>query len=521
MTLARQAFERRSRLAGSEAISKEDIEQSETSLRKSEAARVQAQKNLEDLVLGTRSEKIDMQRALVASLKESIAAAAVEADRCILRAPYAGSIVERTIHEGMVVQNGSRAFVICEDQSLEAQFGIPPSRIASLKIGESVSLEIRKQSVPATVKSMNSLIDDDTRTLRVVVEIAPGSTISVYPGDIAFLDTSDSESVDWVFGRNAPSFYYNMIGSRQDTPAYAQALVQLRSGRQTVELVRKLQNEANAKFSEARVRILMLEQGPPYAAPIEVRISGFDEPAMRAYGERIRSLLHSYADVVQTTADLTDVYPKLVYSISEEELQRLNLKYGSLSRQLHGSLEGTVGGSIVESNVELPVRVRVKGFTRANSADINQAELLATAADGSRSIVHLASLGTGELKSEPSQITRFNDRPINEVRGYLRAGVLPSTVLRKLKSDLKSAEYIPPPGCSLAFGGESSKRGEAVEQLMSNVSILATGIGFVLVFSLKSFRLHSINEGLSHLRSDRFVSYRSNQIPIGIDRLLC
>ncbi len=45
-----------------------------------------------------------------------------------------------------------------------------------------------------------------------------------------------------------------------------------------------------------------------------------------------------------------------------------------------------------------------------------------------------------------------------------------------------------PDGITIELGGESSKRNEAVGQLLGNVSMIAAAMVFVLVFSLKSFR---------------------------------
>ncbi len=119
------------------------------------------------------------------------------------------------------------------------------------------------------------------------------------------------QRVDWVVGRSAPSFYYNMIGSVQDSPRYGQALVQTRTTHGNNLLIRRLQKKLNQEITNAQVRVRPLEQGPPFDAPIELRIYGNDRDELRAYGERVREILQKHPDVVQTKADLTDTLPKL------------------------------------------------------------------------------------------------------------------------------------------------------------------------------------------------------------------
>ncbi len=298
--------------------------------------------------------------------------------------------------------------------------------------------------------------------------------------------------VDWVLGRNAPSFYYNLIGTRQDAPRFAEAMIKIRSVKNIVDLVRRLQRELDTKIMSAQVRLLMLEQGPPYNAPIELRILGYDEQQIRDYGERIRGMLHKHPDVIQTQADLTDFLPKLVYDVNEAESRLVRMPLASMAKQLQMTLDGSLGGSILEGNEEIPVRVRLAHEDRRELTDIESVNFLSELGGAHRSSVSLSTLGTPVFKAESDAIARFNGVRINEVRAFLKAGVLPSSVLAAVETDLKNPEYVPPSGCKIEFGGESSKRTEALSQLLGNVSMLAAGIVFVLVFSLKSFRAMAI-----------------------------
>lgn len=295
------------------------------------------------------------------------------------------------------------------------------------------------------------------------------------------------QRVDWVVGRSAPSFYYNMIGSVQDSPRYGQALVQTRTTHGNNLLIRRLQKKLNQEITNAQVRVRPLEQGPPFDAPIELRIYGNDRDELRAYGERVREVLQKHPDVVQTKADLTDLLPKLVYDVNEEEARLAGVDLAAIAGQLDATLEGRLGGSILEGTEELPVRVRVANAQRDAMSKIDSIDILPTR-DGMRKPVSLSSLGTATLQAEPALIARYDGRRMNEVRAYLQAGVLPSTVLKFVDAELKKKGNAPPEGMTIEYGGEDSKRGEAVGQLLGSVSILAAAMVFVLVFSLKSFR---------------------------------
>lgn len=305
--------------------------------------------------------------------------------------------------------------------------------------------------------------------------------------------------VDWVLGQSAPSFYYNMIGTRQDSPRFGEALIQTKVVKEPAKLVRDLQATLDREVTNAQIRLLMLEQGPPYNAPIELRITGDSSDLIQSYGEHIRTMLMKIPSVTQTQADMTDMLPRLVYDINEDESRALGIPLVEIARQLQTSLEGSVGGSILEGNEEVPIRVRLARDERSDLPSIEKVDLIHPSSVSGKGTVSLAALGSPTVRAEAATIARFNGNRINEVRAYLKAGVLPSTVLEAVQRELQLPENAPPDGCSIEFGGESSKRTEAVGQLLGNVTLLAASIVFVLVISLRSFRAMAAILGIAVL----------------------
>ena len=65
-----------------------------------------------------------------------------------------------------------------------------------------------------------------------------------------------------------------------------------------------------------------------------------------------------------TTAKLAGGEPKLVIDADEDQAGLVGIQLGDIADQLNTRLEGAVGGSVLEANQELPVRVRVAGSER-------------------------------------------------------------------------------------------------------------------------------------------------------------
>lgn len=303
--------------------------------------------------------------------------------------------------------------------------------------------------------------------------------------------------IHWFIGQNAPKFYYNLTGGRENESNYAQALVQLNS-LSSSSLTQRLQAEMDENFPSARVLVRQFEQGPPFEAPVEMRIYGSDWRRLQELGDRARTLLVNVANVTHTRASLSEVLPQLGLRIDEQKARLAGLNNASIAQQLDTTLEGTLGGSILESTEELPVRVRLANSTRGNLDQITSLNLLPVSpnlrnpSNNPTALIPLSALGEIELKPEQAKITRYNGQRVNTIQAFITTGVLPSHVLSDFKQQLDRSGFQLPQGYSFEFGGEAEERGEALGGLTTAAGVLVILTVATLVLSLNSFKLASL-----------------------------
>ena len=304
--------------------------------------------------------------------------------------------------------------------------------------------------------------------------------------------------VDWFIGGSAPPFYYNMLANREETPQFAQALVQVGKRAELVPLIRELQRELGDTFPEARLLVRQLEQGPPFDAPVEMRLYGPDLDVLRHLGDEVRAILAGTPDVVHTAANLSEVLPKLAMRIDEQQARLAGLDHQQVARQIDFALEGSLGGSVLETTEELPVRVRVSDFHRGAFSQVATLDVIGNS-EGERIRVPLSTIGHPTLVPEISVVQRMNTQRMNEVQAFITAGVLPAKVLNDFRDRLEQAGFQVPPGYRVEWGGESSKRDDAIANLMSSVSVLVVMMVGTLVLSFRSFRLAALIGGVAML----------------------
>lgn len=298
------------------------------------------------------------------------------------------------------------------------------------------------------------------------------------------------DRVHWFVGESAPIFFYNIVPKRKNSPFYAQAMVHLEPGVSPRETIRALQDKLDGEFPGARTLVKQLEQGPPFDAPVEVRIFGPDLAVLQQLGNEIRLIMSETPEVVHTRSDLGETIPKLALHIDEQEARMAGLNHREIAQQLYASLEGVQSGTLMEATEDIPIHVRLAGDTRSDSEKIASMELKPLTARGrAENGAPLSSIGELTLSSEVASIPRIDGRRVNEVKAYITAGTLPDEVVVAFKERLENSDFTLPPSYSLEYAGEAAERDEAVGGLMADIPILIALMIATLVTSFRSFRV--------------------------------
>lgn len=299
------------------------------------------------------------------------------------------------------------------------------------------------------------------------------------------------QDVTWWVGRSAPPFYYNQIPARRGQSQYAQALVKLSDATGLRQQINALQQKLDQAVPQGRILVRQLEQGPPFEAPIEVEVFGPDVDQLRVISDQVNHLLADIPEVTHVRAEIAEPQPRLTFEINEHEARMVGLSHQAIAEQMFTSLEGRTGGLILEGTEEIPVRVRSGNATRSDVDSIESLHLLPAAFETRSSFngIPLTALGTTQLTTSQSAITRQNRQRLTIVQAFLQAGVLPAPVLEEFRDRLMESDFRLPPGYRLQFGGEAAQRNDAIGNLMASVGILAVLMVAALVMSFRSFRL--------------------------------
>jgi len=334
--------------------------------------------------------------------------------------------------------------------------------------------------------------DRDMFTIEVHLDAAAGLAATREVVDAMtplVLEPESVEHVEWFLGTSAPSFYYNIVQRYDQRPNFAQAMVSARDFAAANRVIPELQRRLDERFPGAQVLVRKLEQGPPFYAPVELRLFGPDLTTLATLGDRIRAEVLMTEDVIHARATLSRGRPKVRLEVDENRVRRVGLAPVALAEQLQATLDGVTAGSILEGTEELPVRLRVAEAQRTHPGDLLGLHL---AGNATAPAVHLDTLTKTVIEPAAGTIARRAGQRVNTIEAYLRADVLPSVVQERIRTRLAASDLELPPGYRIEYGGESAKRDKAVGNLLANVGIILVLLVTVVVLSFNSFRLSSV-----------------------------
>ena len=289
----------------------------------------------------------------------------------------------------------------------------------------------------------------------------------------------------WFIGRWMPRVLMNIVGGEEKNGAnnHAQAVFFAKDYYEMIENLPKLSKMLVAKNSDLIIFVDSFQTGPPVFSDIQYSIIGDDENVLRAIGSELELIINDAPDVSHTKslAGYSNTNIEFEFNSSNVSLSGKNTEL--LVNELYAENNGIVVSSMLDSNKEIPIRV--KGIRESSDIIGNTGYLSIPAKDG---IDFIGNYGQATINKTSSYVTRRNSQRVNQVEGWIWTGTLPHKTEQYLEEKFNEFESNLPPGYSIIVGGEAESRGQSQSQIYSSAIIYLLLITFGLVFALNSFR---------------------------------
>jgi multidrug efflux pump subunit AcrB len=278
-------------------------------------------------------------------------------------------------------------------------------------------------------------------------------------------------------GGTAPRFYYN-VEPKEPANYLAQILINTRHDDDVEPLLVKLRQELDQSVPGVRCVVKQLEQGPPVAEPIQIRLSGENLDKLRRLADQTAAALRA-AGGYHVFDDLGLRMPNIEIAIDQDRANSLGLNNQQIGGVAQASFTGLKLSELREGDRLIPILARGRIEDRSEAEKIRG--LYAPTPDGKS--VPFESFSTIKVQPEFVTIPHYNQLRTVTVKAYAPLGTLPSQVLARARPGL--AKIHLDPGYEMKFAGEDEELRKVQVEMgtVMKISLALIALTMVLQFS--------------------------------------
>ncbi|MBM4219380.1 MAG: efflux RND transporter permease subunit [Gammaproteobacteria bacterium] len=328
----------------------------------------------------------------------------------------------------------------------------------------------------------------DIPQFRVRIEAPDGASLAETDKALRFVEErlAQAGGIRWWFsnlGRENPRVYYNLL-SRNAAANLAEVFAEVEDfdPARTQRLLDGLRAEF-AGYPGARISVHQFENGPPVAAPIEIRVIGPDIETLRLLAAEVEKLIAA----VPGTRDVMNAVrlqrTDLDLNIDTEKAALFGVPAVEADRTVRLAVAGLSAGKFREPDgdeYDITLRLPIEGRP---TLDLLRG-IQISSVTGEQ--VPLAQITSPGFTTAAPLIKRYNRERAVTVTAWPATGYATDTLTREVIAGLDAIAW--PPGYRYVAAGEVEARSESFSGLGVAMLVAVFGILAVLVLEFGSFR---------------------------------
>jgi len=292
------------------------------------------------------------------------------------------------------------------------------------------------------------------------------------------------ESYATNVGHGNPQIYYNII-PKNTQANHAQLIVNLKAwdGPQFYALIDTLRTEFDT-YAGARISVKELKNGPPYEAPIAIKVIGDDLDVIKSLSENVERLIAQQNGTVNLDNPLALGKTNLHARIRREAAGMMGVQLIDIDQAIRTAVSGNELGTFnTDAGDKYPLVVRLAYDDRdeARLTDLRRVSL--SSMSGAQ--VPLQQLVDLELENDAAQIDHFDFERTNTVKADVVDGFNATDITLAIIEGLDEMEW--PEGYRYYVAGEYETQQESFGDLGTLLIVAVLGILAVLILQFRSF----------------------------------
>ncbi len=328
----------------------------------------------------------------------------------------------------------------------------------------------------------------DIPQFRVRIEAPDGASLAETDRALRFVEdrlAKTGELKYWFsnLGHENPRIYYNVL-SRNSAANIAEVFAEVddydpaKSGRMLDGLRKEFE-----EYPGARISVHQFENGPPVAAPIEIRVIGPDIETLRLLAGEVEKLIAGVPGTRDVMNAMRLQRTDIDLNIDTEKAALFGVQAVEADRTVRLAVAGLAAGKFREPDgdeYDITLRLPISGRP---TLDLLRS-IQVSSATGQQ--VPLSQISDPAFHSAAPLIKRYNRERAVTVTAWPATGYATDELTRKVVAGLESISW--PPGYRYVAAGEVEARSESFSGLGVAMLVAVFGILAVLVLEFGSFR---------------------------------
>lgn len=285
-------------------------------------------------------------------------------------------------------------------------------------------------------------------------------------------------------GKGNPRIYYNEIQENERSD-FAQIFVQLDPHTSTDEklaFIERLRKKWTP-YPGAKVEVKNFEQGPPVAAPVEVRLFGDDLDTLRTLAAKVETMLDKTDGTIYISNPVNILKSDIRVDINKPKAQLLGIPTVNIDRAVRMAIAGLNMGKYTDLN-DNDYDIILTGAKQGRpTLDIFKNLFVNNAAGAAIPLSQVADL---KLETSPLNINHQEKQRVVSVKAYVQKGFLADNVINTVIKKMDGMHL--PAGYSYEMGGEVESRKDSFGGFLSIIIVTIFLFVAVLVLEFKTFK---------------------------------
>jgi len=285
-------------------------------------------------------------------------------------------------------------------------------------------------------------------------------------------------------GRGNPRIYYNVIPENEHSD-FAEIFVQLddhTNPEVKLALIEKLRKQWTP-YPGAKVEVKNFEQGPPVAAPVEVRLFGDDLDTLRSMAGRVEAMLQRTPGTMYVDNPVSLLKSDIRVAIQQEKAQLLGIPSVNIDRTVRLAVAGLNIGQYTDNNDNDYDILLTRSREGRPTLDAFRNLYVSNTQGKPYPLGQVADL---KLEASPVNINHQEKRRVVSVKAFVQKGFLVDRVINDVIGRMDKMAL--PAGYSYEMGGEVESRNNSFGGFMSIVIVTIFLFVAVLILEFRTFK---------------------------------